>query len=665
MSRRNRETEQSWDRVLTGVVATLANGDIPPYRHPGPTSIRRITARIPPRRQPRPPGLGTIRTRADLPHRPGPLRPPPDRTPTGPPASLPALQGYEQGWSGDPHPAPRRYDRGRHASPHPASQGYHQGRPADPLPTGHDPYRADGPHPASQGYHQGRPADPLPTEQDAYRARDPYLAPQGYEQYRTADPHPGPPGYHRGRSGDPLADSPGHDQGWLGDPHQASQGSAQDLAADPHLAPHGYDRSRLTDPYPAPHGYDGGWSGDPHPGLPHDDQGRADNGTGHEAARAACAPASEPADQFGLQEKTLHDPGYQADSWAAAGTDPRRWPDHGSFEPPEYGSSERTEHGSFELPGAAGGTDLPDGPYDTQWAEPWDRQDAAPRTPPWLRTPGERPTAAGPGYLEYLDAGRGSQPDVLENFPPPGRRRGNRLLATAAVLAAALVAAAAVFITRHPGGRSGRTPSPAAAGSRVTGASPTARNAKSAGSAPSGRNQASQGQISAGQVFAHGQVVADGIRFHRVTGVLTQECSAATRGVFTAALKSAGCQRVIRATFVDSAKRYAVTAGVAELPSPAAASSADRSRKFGQDVWFTGLDGPAKSGATAVSTSVGVGYDTVDSRYIVYALATNSDGRNPTSHTTQVRTLKALARSFTAVTLQPLARSPKQAPTDS
>ena len=80
---------------------------------------------------------------------------------------------------------------------------------------------------------------------------------------------------------------------------------------------------------------------------------------------------------------------------------------------------------------------------------------------------------------------------------------------------------------------------------------------------------------------------------------------------------------------MDNAKRYAVTTGVAQLPSPAAASQAGRSIDFRRDVWFTGLDGPAHSGAAAVSKSVGLGYDVVYGRYIIYSLATYSSGRDP------------------------------------
>jgi hypothetical protein len=224
-------------------------------------------------------------------------------------------------------------------------------------------------------------------------------------------------------------------------------------------------------------------------------------------------------------------------------------------------------------------------------------------------------------------------------------RRKNRLLTVAAVVAVALVGAIAIIMTRHSGGTAGHAVRSSPAGSRSTDARAASRG---------GRGAAAPHRITTAMIFPGAHVVADGIKFGRVTAVLNKECTLAARGAFASGLKSAGCTRVVRATFVDNAKRYAVTAGVAELPSRAAAGQANRKTDFGKDVWFTGLDGPAHSGATAVSKSVGLGYEIVDGRYIVYSLATYSSGRNPTGHAAAVKTLKDLAKSFVAMSRQPL-----------
>jgi hypothetical protein len=219
------------------------------------------------------------------------------------------------------------------------------------------------------------------------------------------------------------------------------------------------------------------------------------------------------------------------------------------------------------------------------------------------------------------------------------------------VVAVVLLSAVALFVTRHPGGKAGYTPSPAPAGSGTAAArADGVRGARTTLTGP--------GLISTAMIFPHALVTADGIQFSRVIAVLNKQCARTARGAFAAGLISDGCQRVVRATFVDSSRRYAVTAGVAAFPGPAAASRANRRGKLDRDVWFTGLNGPAGSGATAVSTSVGFGYDVVYGQYIVYALATYSDGRNPTGHAGKVRMLTTLSRSFAALAGLPLLASP-------
>ena len=448
-------------------------------------------------------------------------------------------------------------------------------------------------------YQSAEPPEYRPAEPPGYRPVEPpeYRSAEAPE-YRPAEP----PGY---RSAEPPGYRPAEAPGY-----QSAEAPEYRSVEPPEYRP------------VEPPGY---WSVEP-PGY-----------------RSVEAPGYRPAEP--PEYRPAEPPGYrpvEAPEYRSA--EP---PEYRSVEPPEYRSVEPPEYRPVEAPDVAVGTDLPDGLYDTRRADPRDRQDAIPSAPEWLQTPGELPTVAGTGFLY---AGEEPQPEMLDSFPPPGRRRRNRLLVAATVTAAAVLAAVALFVTRHPGGQPDGTPRPVPAGSRATDANPSSARSTRSVHSP----QASPRQIATGQLFPHAQVTADSIRFRRVTPVLNQKCSAAARAAFAAALKSAGCQRVIRATFVDTASRYAVTAGVAELPSPAAASRADRSRKFGQDVWFVGLDGPAKSGATELSRSVGVGYDTVYGQYIVYALATNSDGRNPTGHAAQVQTLKALAHSFTAVAGQPL-----------
>jgi hypothetical protein len=310
-------------------------------------------------------------------------------------------------------------------------------------------------------------------------------------------------------------------------------------------------------------------------------------------------------------------------------------------------------------PQAPHGQPRPAAPY-RQPGSPPSQPPSAPHSqdPRWAgRTPGSA-TATSPLPPGPLAPNQfGPHPPGPQGLGSPARpkdprggavaqKKKKKLLTGIAVVAVALIGSIAIIITRHPGGTAGHPARSAPAGSQGTG-SGAADHGSSGGAA-------AQHQITTAMIFPRAHVVAGGIKFGRVTAVLNKECALTARGAFASALTSAGCQRVVRATFVDNAKRYAVTAGVAELSSAAAASQADRARKFRPDVWFTGLDGPAHSGATAVSKSVGLGYNIVYGRYIVYSLATYSSGRNPAGHAAAVRTLKNLARSFAVMSRRPL-----------
>jgi hypothetical protein len=219
------------------------------------------------------------------------------------------------------------------------------------------------------------------------------------------------------------------------------------------------------------------------------------------------------------------------------------------------------------------------------------------------------------------------------------------------VAALALAAATAMFVTHHSGGGTGHPPASAVAGSprSATGGTRPASNASAGNSA-----SASQAPITLAEIFPDATVTVASTHFTQVAATVTDDCSLTARGAFAAALTYDGCQRVVRATYVDSAKRYAVTAGVAALPTHVAAYMVDHARRFGPDVWFEGLDGPAGSGASAISQTVGVGYDLVAGRFIVYALATYSDRHNPTGQAAEIRTLTTMSQSFATMAQQQL-----------
>jgi hypothetical protein len=197
-----------------------------------------------------------------------------------------------------------------------------------------------------------------------------------------------------------------------------------------------------------------------------------------------------------------------------------------------------------------------------------------------------------------------------------------------------LVAAIAVLATRNSGG------SPTATGS----GKPAPPRIDSAATDP--------GALTLAEIFPHAQLTVDGITFHEVAQNVDNNCSLAAHGAFASALTAAGCERVVRATFVDASRKYAITAGAAALPSLAAARSVDQHKSFGGDVWFTGLNGPASTGANHVSSNGGYGYDVMDGRYLIFALSTLTQRA---AHATSPAILNTLSHGFTGRIERPIA----------
>jgi hypothetical protein len=212
------------------------------------------------------------------------------------------------------------------------------------------------------------------------------------------------------------------------------------------------------------------------------------------------------------------------------------------------------------------------------------------------------------------------------------------------VLAGVALIAGILYGTSHGSGNGNGTPS----------SSPTASGTVGGVDAPVKR-----GPITVATMFPQTQLDIDGMQFTRVAAAAVEGCATAAHGAFASALSADKCKRVVRATYVDSHKQYVITAGVAAMPGKAAAEKVDAVRQFGPDVWFTALNGPAGSGASAASRTVGVGSDVVDGKYIVFALSSYCNGQNPTGHSSDIQTLTGLSQAFTDQMEQQLVARPK------
>ena len=266
---------------------------------------------------------------------------------------------------------------------------------------------------------------------------------------------------------------------------------------------------------------------------------------------------------------------------------------------------------------------------------------------PGMQGPGmhQPPPGGGPGGPSQMGQYPGDFP--MEDYrrpygqsrPPQRRIPRKALVIGGGALAALIVAAGAAYaLTQH-------TPPPPAAKPKPT-VTQQLTNINSVQTDPK--------PLTGAEVFPQSRVSEDGLRFVKAAQAVNKNCSLAARGSFAHALKAGGCEQVVRATYVDTHKRYAVTAGVAALPTSAAAQHADHKENFKNGAWFTGLNGRHGTGAQNLNSAAGYAYDLVEGRYIIYAFATDANGAPLSGSAKQDRVLNSLSRSFALMVRQPI-----------
>ncbi|WP_162641278.1 hypothetical protein [Streptosporangium sp. 'caverna'] len=144
------------------------------------------------------------------------------------------------------------------------------------------------------------------------------------------------------------------------------------------------------------------------------------------------------------------------------------------------------------------------------------------------------------------------------------------------------------------------------------------------------------------------KVTLAGATFTRVKTNLTEDCRKAAAGKFARTLDGQDCRRVLRATYVDSKKKYAVTTGIAVLPTRESAIEADKAKDLKDNLWFRSLPGNAGSGAERVHIAGGYAAGMVWGRYIVFSYATFSDGHTPTAKEKSLGKVSSAFRDQTA-----------------
>ncbi|TYB58121.1 hypothetical protein FXF51_38400 [Nonomuraea sp. PA05] len=235
--------------------------------------------------------------------------------------------------------------------------------------------------------------------------------------------------------------------------------------------------------------------------------------------------------------------------------------------------------------------------------------------------------------------------------PPPPAKSKRALLVTLGALALAGVATGGFFAFQAVSGAP-----PTTAATRV-GAPPSITTEQSsppeaAGTSILNSEQTDPQKLSLSEAFPKKKVSAAGTTFTRVKAHMETTCEKAATGAFADALKEQKCSRVLRATYVDSKRRYAVTTGIAVLPDKTAAATADQVKNLSRNVWFRPLPGPDDSGGERVHIAGGYAAGLVWGRYIVFSYATHADGHTPEAKDKTLPKVSGAFRDQTSLVLE-------------
>jgi hypothetical protein len=161
-------------------------------------------------------------------------------------------------------------------------------------------------------------------------------------------------------------------------------------------------------------------------------------------------------------------------------------------------------------------------------------------------------------------------------------------------------------------------------------------------------------QLTIGEVFPHKTLKLAGHTFVRSKTVINDHCALAANGPFATELTREHCRRVVRATYVSTDKKLAVTTGIAVMPTDAAARAMLKVQDPSHYEWFRGMKA---TGAPKIDRPGGYATSTMRGRYISYAYAMYVDAHKPTKGDD---TLKAAGTAFRDAAIRPIERRDKK-----
>jgi hypothetical protein len=279
-----------------------------------------------------------------------------------------------------------------------------------------------------------------------------------------------------------------------------------------------------------------------------------------------------------------------------------------------------------------------------------------PLTPDAILPPGTPPT--GPPEPEPGATSTGPIPRLGPGPPPPGGSSAARraLLAGVGALGVFLVGGASVLAYTSLSGDShpAVTPqTPAATRSATASPKPKPRP-KHPGPVDIRDEKKDPKPLVTAEVFPHRKITLAGHTFIRTKAVINDHCDLTANGPFADELMRQHCRRVVRATFVSTDKKLAVTAGIAVMPTDAAASATLKTQDPAHFEWFRGMPAP---GAPKIDKAGGYATSTQRGRYIGYAYATYADGHKPKAHD---KVLKSTGIAFREAVVRPIERRDKK-----
>ncbi|GIH25548.1 hypothetical protein Aph01nite_38580 [Acrocarpospora phusangensis] len=254
-------------------------------------------------------------------------------------------------------------------------------------------------------------------------------------------------------------------------------------------------------------------------------------------------------------------------------------------------------------------------------------------------------------YRQPPPPARIEQPPARVEEPPASGGAGRKVvLAICSVIVVGAMGAAAYFAYTDAG-------DPLAASSAPAAAEPSAVPEEGPDPAPVtaavlDSEATDPRKLTLAEAFPDSRISVEGRTFRRVKVNITDKCEDAAAGAFAEALAQHQCRRVLRATYVDSRKQYAITTGIAVLPTKEAALEVDKTKNLGGNLWFRGLDGEPESGAERVSISGGYAAGMVWGRYIVFSYATYADGHTPVEKEKDLGPVSGAFRDHTAAIIE-------------